>query len=196
VTPVTIVAHVAHYPDSMLRLCAATRVLAVVTPCVFAACRTGSREPCYPERGTEAWAEARYPASAPTADAPATLASLRLAPTTSPPRISGGVIGGRHPRVSLVGPLDAARPDTIAGGVMNLDGHVGLPTAAKTLRPGVYRVRVRDMGWVDAVRDVSFGPGERLELEIQSREAAACFDPFIKTSVGHPDLPPNALLTV
>jgi hypothetical protein len=181
------------YPITMLHLRDAARLIVALTSTALGACRTAHREMCFPERGAEIWVETRYPAATPPTTAPAALTSLRLAPTTSEPRLPGGVIGGRQPRVWIVGPAGAARPDTVVAGAMNTDGRVGLPSAARALKPGVYRVRVRDIGWVDAVRDVTFVPGERLELEVQSRQAAACLEPVVQTAAaGRRDPPPNA----
>jgi len=168
------------------------RILGSVTAMAIAACRTAPRETCFPERGAEVWVETRYPASVPPAGAPAALSSLRVTPATASPLVPGGVIAGRQPRFWLIGPAGAPRPDTISGGGITPGGIVGLPGAARAIRPGVYQVRVRDVGWADAVRDVSFHAGERLDLEVESRQAATCLGSVIQTSgAGHRDVPPN-----
>jgi hypothetical protein len=186
---VTVPALRVRYPTIMLCIGAAARLGAAIILSTLGACRTAPRETCFSERGAEVWGEARYPATAPSAGTPAALTSLRVAPTTSAPVAPGGVIGGRQPIVSLIGPAGADHPDTIAAGAMNTDGRVFLPVAARSLRPGIYHVRVRDIGWVDAARDISLRPGERLDLEVQSRQAATCLGPVIQTSLAQPSRP-------
>jgi len=181
VTRVTVASATIMYCLPMLRLRAAARFVAALPP-MLGACRTTPRQTCYPERGAEVWVETHYPAATSMADPTAALTSLRVTPTSSQPREPGGIIAGRQARVWIVGPAAAARPDTIVSGPTNPDGYVGLPPKARTLQPGSYRVRVRDIGWVDAVRDVRLGPGERMALEIETREAASCLGPVIQTS--------------
>jgi len=182
VTAVTVSALPAAYRPSMPRPRATARFLAALLP-VLGACRTAARQTCYPERGAEVWIEThRPPATSPT-DAAATLTSLRVGPATSSGVGPRAIIAGRQARVWIVGPAGAVRPDTILSGPTNPDGYVGLPAKARALEPGSYRIRVRDLGWVDAVRDVRLGPGERVSLEIETRQAATCLGPVIQTSV-------------
>lgn len=165
----------------MPRFPSAARLLAAV-PSLTVACRTTPRATCYPERGAEAWVETHRPSATFPANPSAALVSVRVTPTTSEPRGPGWIVAGRQARVLIVGPAAATRPDTIVSGPTNADGYVGLPPKTHATQPGLYRVRVRDIGWVDAVRDVRLAPGETVALEVETREAAGCLGPVIRTS--------------
>ena len=156
----------------------ATRLIVVLVAVGPSACRTAAEHSCVPERGAEVWVERRYPAPTLESTAPASLASLRLGPDTTP-----AVMAARQPRVWIIGPAGTARPDTILGGGRSPQGHVGLPSAAGTLRPGRYRVRLIEIGWVGATRDIVFGAGERVDLEVELRRAAYCLGPVIVTAL-------------
>ena len=155
------------------------RWIATLLAAILTACRTAPREKCFPERGIEVWQESRYPAPSARFDALARLTSIKLEPSVSTPVVPGANVGGRQGRVLFIGPKGAVRPDTILTSVSTVDGRIA---GMRELRPGIYRVRVRDIGWVDAVRDVELRAGERMDLVIQTRESAACLMPVVITS--------------
>ena len=161
----------------MPRLRACAQLAAVLAAPAVAACRTATPRACFPERGAEIWVERRYPAASPPPTAPAVLSSFRLGPDTTP-----AVMAARQARVWIIGPTNTGVPDTIIGGSSGPEGRLLLPAAARALRPGSYRIRLIDIGWLGTTRDLWFDPGERVDLEVQMRQAAYCLEPVTVTS--------------
>lgn len=152
------------------------RAGAYLAAAALCACRTPAAHTCVPERGAEVWVERRYPAARPAGTLPAALTSFRLGADTP-----SSVMPARQARVWIIGPASATPPDTIIGG-SDAEGRLWLPATAQALKPGTYRIRLIDIGWAGATRDVWFGPGERVELEVQMRRAAYCVEPVVVTS--------------
>lgn len=175
VTPVTVNGFVHCYRDAMASLRAAAYFVAAS----LCACRTPAAHTCFPEQGAEVWVERRYPPASPASALPAALTSFRVGPGTPPANAT------RQAHVWITGPAGNAVPDTIVGG-SDGEGRIGLPAKAQALKPGTYRIRLMDIGWAGAVRDVWFGPGERVDLEVQMRQTAYCLEPVVTTSASSP----------
>jgi len=151
--------------------------LIAVAIAAVSGCRTAAARPCVPAEGVEVWEIQRY-ASAGGDSSTATI-SVGVTPVSQAP-VLGGSTRARQPVLRIVGPLGVAAPDTVRGSAMRADGQIPLPP--RRLRPGVYQVRLIDLGWAEAVREVRVRGGERVEILVQMRLGERCPLPVVRVS--------------
>lgn len=143
--------------------------LMVVALAAVSGCRTAASRQCVPVEGMAVWKIQRF-ASAGRDSSTATI-SVGVTPSSQAPAL-GGSTRARQPVLRIVGPVSAPAPDTVRGGHMRADGRIPLPP--HRLRPGVYEVRLLDLGWAEALREVRVRGGERVDILVQMRLGERC----------------------